>query len=136
MRIVAYCLMPNHWHLLLWPETDRDLSRYLHWVTGTHAHRWRRTTETLGEGAVYQGRFGSTVVLDQLHLLSVWRYIERNPVEAGLTRRCEEWPWSSAAHLVGRHSDLTLDAGPIARPPDWLAIVNRELDVLAPFESV
>ncbi len=84
---------------------------------------------------MYQGRFGSTAVLDQLHLLSVWLYIERNPVEAGLTLRCEEWPWSSAAHGVRRYSDLTLDAGPISRPPNWLAIANRDLDVLAPVED-
>jgi putative transposase len=79
MRIIAYCLMPNHWHLLLWPEHDGDLSRFLHWITGTHGHRWRRFTRTQGEGAVYQGRFGSRRVLDQPHLFEVWRYIERNP---------------------------------------------------------
>lgn len=133
MRIIAYCLMPNHWHLLLWPEQDGDLSRFLQWVTGTHGRRWRRRTSTQGEGAVYQSRFGSTRVLDDLHLLSVWRYIERNPVEAGLASRCEDWPWSSAAHVSGRISKLSLDGGPITRPPDWLGIVNRPCHVVEPF---
>jgi putative transposase len=128
MRIIAYCLMPNHWHLLLWPEHDGDLSRFLHWITGTHGHRWRRFTRTQGEGAVYQGRFGSRRVLDQPHLLEVWRYIERNPVEAGLTSRCEDWRWSSASLLRSTASDLTLDPGPIGRPSNWLTIVNRSSD--------
>jgi putative transposase len=126
MRILAYCLMPNHWHLLLWPEQDSDVSRFLHWVTGTHALRWRRQTNTHGQGAVYQGRFGCTHALDSHDLLEVWRYIERNPVEASLVVQCEDWLWSSASE---RSRVLVLDSGPIPRPPDWLRIVNRSVDV-------
>jgi putative transposase len=124
MRIIAYCLMSNHWHLLLWPEGDHDLSRYMHWFTTSHAAAWRRKTRTKGDGAVYQSRFFALPIADSLHLLTVWRYIERNPVEAKLVTRAEEWPWSSASYLLGRPRDLELDAGPCARPRDWLRLVN------------
>ncbi len=132
MRIIAYCLMPNHWHLLLWPEREGELSRFLHWVTGTHACRWRRATTTQGEGAVYQGRFQAKGVSDLLHLLTVWRYVERNPVRAGLVTRAEDWDWSSAGHLTGRSTALTLDVGPISRPAEWLEIVNQGGDTIVP----
>jgi putative transposase len=125
MRIVGFCLMPNHWHLILWPKHDGDLSRFLHWVTGTHGRRWRRSTGTEGEGAVYQSRFKAVGVSDLHHLLTVWCYVERNPLRAGLVSKAEEWPWSSAAHFSKPSTGLVLDAGPVSRPQDWLAILNQ-----------
>jgi putative transposase len=129
MRIVSYCLMVNHWHLLLWPECDGDLSRFLHWVTGTHANRWRRDTSTQGQGAVYQSRFRACGIVDLVHFLRVCRYIERNPVEAKMVRRAEEWPWSSAAQRAGANCELPMDDGPMPLPRDWLSIVNHERDL-------
>jgi putative transposase len=125
MRIIAYCLMPNHWHLLLWPKEDGDLSLYVGWVTNTHAQRFRRGTDTIGQGAVYQSRFQAVGVKDPIHLLDVWRYVERNPVKAGLVQRAEEWNWSSAASQRLGRRDLVLDDGPVSRPREWLAIVNH-----------
>lgn len=130
MRIIAYCLMVNHWHLLLWPEHDGDVSRFLHWVTGTHANQWRRETSTQGQGAVYQSRFRAMGILDLLHFLRVCRYIERNPVEANLVQRAEDWQWSSAAQRAGAETDLPMDDGPMPLPPDWIAIVNHERDLV------
>ena len=126
VRIICYCLMPNHWHLLLWPQADGQLSKYLHWVTGTHAARWRRRSNTVGQGAVYQSRFRHVPVRDYVQLLATWRYIERNPVGGRLASRAELWEWSSAAHLIRTKPELRLDNGPIARPVDWLEIVNQE----------
>ena len=128
MRIIAYCLMPNHWHLLLWPAQDGDLSNFLHWVTGTHAQRFRKATNTVGQGAVYQSRFAAVGVTDLLHLLNVWRYIERNPIQAGLVERAEGWPWSSAVHILGAHNGLILDPAPVSRPLEWLTIINQDVD--------
>jgi putative transposase len=136
MRIIAYCLMPNHWHLLLWPEGDNDLSRYLHWVTGTHARRFRRATGTVGQGAVYQSRFEAVGVTDLIHLLSVWRYVERNPVRAHLVERAEDWKWSSATDSRRGSSDLSLDVAPISRPREWLTIVNQETEAAELIESI
>jgi putative transposase len=124
MRITAYCLMPNHWHLLLWPERDGELSKFMHWLTGAHAAQWRRVTRSQGEGAVYQSRFTAVAVIDLPHLFTVWRYVERNPVEAGLVSHAEDWPWSSAAQWNNPLPDLPLDLAPIARPLEWSAIVN------------
>jgi putative transposase len=117
--------MPNHWHFLLWPERDGELSKFMHWLTGTHAGRWRRDTMSQGEGAVYQGRFTGVPVENVRQLLTAWRYVERNPVEAGLVSQAEDWPWSSAGQWSNPSPDLVLDSPPIARPTDWLSLVNR-----------
>jgi REP-associated tyrosine transposase len=122
MRIIAYCLMPNHWHFLLWPEEDGHLSRFMHWLTTTHAGRWRRDSVTKGEGAVYQSRFSAVVVGDLHHLFKAWCYVERNPVEAGLVVQAQDWPWSSATESSNTSERLSLDVAPIPRPP--LSFVN------------
>jgi putative transposase len=123
VRIIAYCLMFNHWHFLLWPLADDVLSLFLKRLTEAHAAEWRRETKTVGQGAVYQARFWDTPTLDHFHLLAAWRYIERNPVEAGLVARAEDWPWSSAS-TVPRNRPLKVDLGPVPRPANWLEIVN------------
>jgi putative transposase len=122
MRIIAYCWMPNHWHFLLWPEKDGQLSRFMHWLTTTHATRWRIHSKTIGQGAVYQSRFTAVPVHHPFELVRVWRYVERNPVEAGLVIRAEEWPWCSAAPLGEQSLHLSVDSPPIPRPP--LSLIN------------
>ncbi len=131
MRIIAYCLMPNPWHLLLWPEHDGDLSPFLQWITAMHAQRFRKATNTIGQGAVYQSRFDAVGVTDLIHLLTVWRYVERNPVKASLVKRAEEWNWSSAAHIPDGPDELRLDPAPISRPPEWLTIINQDVEPLS-----
>ncbi len=95
VRIAAYCLMPNHWHLLLWPRTDGELSDVMRWITVTHTQRWHAHRHTSGTGPVYQGRFKSFPVQTDEHFLTVARYVERNAVRAALVSRAEEWQWSS-----------------------------------------
>ena len=70
-RIAAYCLMPNHWHLLLWPRHDGELSDVLLWITVTHTQRWHAHHHTAGTGPVYQGRFKSFPVQTDAHFLTV-----------------------------------------------------------------
>jgi putative transposase len=123
VRIIAYCLMFNHWHFLVWPLADNVLSSFMKSITEAHASEWRRETKTVGQGAVYQARFWASPMLDPLHLLAAWRYIERNPVEAGLVARAEDWPWSSASRDRPNRV-LTVDLGPVPRPANWLEIVN------------
>jgi putative transposase len=117
MRLLAYVLMPNHWHLVLWPETDVAVSAYVKWLAGTHAchfnHRYGYT------GAVYQSRFRSVAIYDSLQLLRVLRYVEANPVRAGLAPRAEQWPWSS----VSQTSDIVLTPSPVSRPARWLELL-------------
>ncbi len=128
IRILAYCLMPNHWHLVLWPEEDGQLSKFLQWLTATHARRWRMNRQSVGVGYVYQDRFKSFPVEDDEHLLIVCRYVERNPLTAKLVRRAEQWRWSSLWRRVqqDRRAMRWLARWPV-RPSslaEWLALVN------------
>jgi len=79
MRICGYCIMSNHWHLLLWPRGDGDLSEFMRWISLTHTQRYHASHGTVGIGHLYQGRFKSFPVQDDYHYLTVLRYIETNP---------------------------------------------------------
>ena len=127
MRLLAYVLMPNHWHFVLWPETDAAVSAYVKWLAGTHACHFNRRYGY--SGAVYQSRFRSVAIYDSIQLLRVLRYVEANPVRAGLAARAEEWPWSSVSR---RASDVVLAPSPIPRPAGWLELLaNPDLDLIA-----
>jgi putative transposase len=121
MRLLAYCIMPNHWHLVVWPRHDGDLSRFMNWLTLTHTQRWHQHRHTVGEGHVYQGRFKSFPVETSEYFLTLCRYVERNPVRAGLVERVERWRWSSA----GANGTVPLHEWPMARPRDWCHWVNE-----------
>ena len=137
IRIAAYCLMPNHWHLLLWPRHDGELSEVLRWITVTHTQRWHAHHHTAGTGPVYQGRFKSFPVQNDEHFLTVARYVERNALRAKLVTRAEDWQWSSIWRWAQNDNTLTtwLSDWPVERPRDWLARVNRPQS-LAELESL
>jgi putative transposase len=126
MRLLSFCLMPNHWHLVLWPRADGQLSRFMHWLTMTHTQRWRHTRKLVGLGPLYQGRFRAFAVEADDHYLTLCRYVERNPLRAGLVKRAQDWTWSSL------HVRLSGDDGrrgllspwPVDEPQDWLDWVN------------
>jgi putative transposase len=127
MRLLAYCVMPNHWHLVVWPRKDGDLSRFVGWLSFTHTLRWHAHRHSAGTGHVYQGRFKSFPVQEDDHFLTLCRYVERNALRAGLVRRAELWRWCS---LWRRESGSAaeraiLTAWPISRPRRWLEIVNK-----------
>src|SRR5262245_60182922 len=126
MRLLAYCVMPNHWHLVLWPRQDGDLSRFMNWLTLTHTQRWHQHRHSVGEGHVYQGRFKSFPVETNEYLLAVCRYVERNPVRAELVKYAEQWRWSSAAHSGRPQQSVPLSEWPIERPRDWQQVVNTD----------
>src|SRR5881398_2079527 len=90
IRIAAYCLMLNHWHFVLWPRDDGELSEVMRWITVTHTQRWHAHRESFGDGPVYQGRFKSFPVQTDEHFLTVARYVERNALRAELVERVEE----------------------------------------------
>ena len=91
MRLLAYCLMPNHWHLVAWPREDKELSRFTGWLTLTHTQRWHAHRGTTGTGHLYQGRFKSFPVQSDAHFLTVCRYVERNALRANLVACAEDW---------------------------------------------
>ena len=124
IRLLAYSLMPNHFHLVLWPRHDGELSDFLHWLTLTHTMRWHAHYHSSGTGPLYQGRFKSFPIQEDDHLFTVCRYVERNPLRAQLVPRAEAWPWSSLARRAeGRGLDL-LDGWPLPVPLDWRERVN------------
>ena len=96
MRILAFCIMPNHWHLILYPKTEETLSQCMRWITHTHTQRYHAHYHTVGYGHLYQGRYKSFPVQDDEYFLEVCRYVERNPIRAGLVKKIEDWQWSSA----------------------------------------
>jgi putative transposase len=126
MRTLAYCVMPNHWHLVLWPRRDGDLSRFLAWVTLTHTQRWHAHRRSAGAGHLYQGRFKSFPVQGDEHFLTVCRYVERNALRAQLVLRAEEWRWSSLwRRTVGpRPGTAWLAEWPVPQPRHWVEWVN------------
>lgn len=125
-RILAYCLMPNHVHLVMVPDREDGLRAVLgeaHRRYSRHVNRredWR--------GHLWQERFYSSV-MDERHLLAAVRYVELNPVRAGLCGQACEWPWSSAAaHLDGRDDDLVSVAPMRERISDWEGYLQEDVD--------
>ncbi len=128
--LLAYCLMPNHWHLVVQAQDATNLSTWMQWVTVTHTHRWHACRGTAGEGPLYQGRFKSFPIEEETHLLTVCRYVEANALRAGLAKRAEAWRWSSLWAWRQRDSLLhrRLSDWPVDRPRNWLALVNDGVD--------
>ena len=120
MRLVGYCVMPNHFHFVLWPREDGDLSRYMQWLLTAHVRRYHRINGT--EGRVWQGRFKAFPIEQDDHLLTVLRYTERNPLRANMVDSAEKWLWSS---LGPNRIDRADDCLPVALPENWLDWVNE-----------
>jgi putative transposase len=130
MRILGYCLMPNHWHLVLWPLDDGDLARFMQRLMTTHVRRWHLYRQSVGSGHLYQGTYKSFPIESDDHLLTVLRYVERNPVRPTLVARAEHWRWSSMWRWLypdDNPNGPDLCPWPIPRPRDWKARVNRAL---------
>ena len=137
MRILSYCLMPNHWHFVLWPEADGDLGRFMQRLTITHVTRWQKNYNMVGYGHMYQGRFKSFPVDSDDYFYQVMRYTERNALRANLVSRAEEWQWGSLwirPYGSPEHRSMLSD-WPVRRPRKWVQYVNEpasdsELDAI------
>ncbi len=125
--LLTYCLMSNHWHLVLRPRTDESLGRLMGWVGVTHVRRHHEHYRTRGGGHLYQGRFKSFPVQDDAHFLTVCRYVEANARRAGLVERAQDWAWSGLHARRCRSKPFQLSGWPVARPRDWTRSVNRLL---------
>ena len=124
MRLLSFCLMSNHFHLVLWPRDDGDLSRYMQWLLTSHVRRYHRQRGGRSSGHVWQGRFKAFPIQQDVHLLTAMRYVERNPLRANLVKRAEEWPWSSAWRGQPKHPAGLLADGPVDLPREWLRRLN------------
>jgi putative transposase len=124
VKIIAYCLMPNHWHFVVICERIAHLSKWMHWVESTHANRWNGAHGTRGTGAVYQDRFKAVPVQKNRSVVRVCRYVERNALRSGLVGSSELWRWSSLYATCNNCVVIPLDEWPIPRPDNWREVVN------------
>ncbi|USN87567.1 MAG: transposase [Candidatus Nomurabacteria bacterium] len=128
--LLAYCVMPNHWHMVLQPKQDGDMQKFIGWLSNTHTRRWHVTKDTIGQGHLYQGRYKSFICEQDHHLLTVLRYVERNAKKANLVKKAEDWQWSS----VWRRENGTLEQKkilsnwPISIPRDYLNLLNKPMN--------
>ena len=122
MRLVGYCLMTNHFHLVLWPHGDGDLSRWMQWLMTAHVRRYHLHYKRSGH--VWQGRFKAFPIQDDEHYLTVLRYVERNPLRANLVEQSQDWKWSSLNPTQRSGPVGLLSEGPVAKPAEWTRFVN------------
>ncbi len=134
MRILAYTLMPNHWHLVLHPRKDGDLALFMHWLTTSHTRKHQVKNKTIGSGHLYQGRYKSFLVDTDSYFLSAVKYVERNPVRAKLSERCEDWRWGSAwRRMNGTGKQKKLLSPPLVPFPEkygvWINTPEKEEEI-------
>ena len=129
VELFSYALMPNHYHLVLRPLVDGEMSRFMGWLGGTHTKRYHSHYHTRGQGHLYQARYKSFPIQDDGHFLTVCRYVERNGLRAGLVERAEQWQWGSLWRWLQRPEPdpKLLTAWPIPRLSNWVARVNQPL---------
>jgi putative transposase len=142
MRILGYVVMSNHWHFVIWPKrgAGEQVSEFFRWLSVTHAQRWHSHHGTCGMGHVYQGRFKSFPIATDEHLLAVLRYVERNPVRAGITEWAEDYRWGSLYRRTHELPDsLLLSDPPVPLGRAWTQHVNQpqsEAEILAIADSI
>ena len=126
MRLCAYCLMSNHWHLVVWPQQDGDLPAFMQQLTNTHVKRWKEHRHEIGYGHLYQGRYKCFPVETDDYFYQVVRYVERNALRANLVERAEAWPWSSLRRAEREAPAFPiLSTWPLPRPAEWAQFVNQ-----------
>ncbi len=129
MRLLAYVIMPNHWHLILYPKKDTDMGAFMHWLTTTHVRQQRAKTKSIGHGHLYQGTYKSFPIEEDQHCTTVIRYVEQNPLRAKMVKRAEDWKWGSLyRRMRGNKEDKKLLAKlPTTLPSNYLTSVNTVL---------
>ncbi len=125
IRLLAYCLMPNHWHMVLWPKSDGEMTEFLRWLTLTHSQRLHAHRRTTGYGHIYQGRFKCFPIQEGESLLKAVRYVERNALRANLVARAEDWRWCSLWRRINGDKESLLCEWPIDMPSNWVGWVNE-----------
>jgi putative transposase len=129
LRILAWCLMRNHWHFVVWPRDEGEVTDYFRWLSHTHAMRWHVAHNTVGRGHLYQGRFKAFPVQEDEHFYTLCRYVERNALKAQAVERAEDWRWGSlwAWRKGSERLKALLSDWPVPRPRNWTALVNQPL---------
>ena len=121
--IFAFCLMPNHVHLVVRPAADGDVTRWMQWLFTTHARHYHAKHGTTGH--VWQGRYKHVPVQSDHHLLTVMRYVERNAMRAKLVSRAQDWRWGSLNWRDCNRTPPMLANSPTPLPSAWTEFVNQ-----------
>jgi putative transposase len=124
-RLLAYVLMPNHFHFIIWPREAGEISAYMRWLMNAHVRHYHQHYGTTGYGHIYQGRYKAFHIQTDRYLLNALIYVEANAYRAGLVTRAEDWLWSSAN--ARREDRPEISAWPIERPVDWSDYLNQPL---------
>ena len=125
--LIAFCVMSNHWHLVIGPTGTPSLSRLMHWVETTHAVRLHTHRKTVGEGPIYQGRYKAHLIEEAGGLVRICRYVERNALTAGLVKRAQDWPWGSLAERRRMEPALPLTGADFLSSDAWIHLVNAPM---------
>lgn len=125
VELHAFCLMPNHFHLLLVPQKEKSLSQFMQWVMTSHVRYYHKKHHTSGH--VWQGRFKSFIVEKESYYLTLLRYIEANACRAHLVEKAEDWPYGSLHERLGKKPQR-LDAAYMDLPVDWPDYVNEPME--------
>ena len=130
IQIFSFCIMPNHWHFVLSSENGENIPNFMRWITHTHTQRWHAIYRSIGCGHVYQGRYKSFPIEKDEHFLQVCRYVERNPLRAGIVQKAEDWRWSSlwVRKQGTENQKLLLSFWPIEEPDSYIEWVNTLLN--------
>jgi putative transposase len=110
--------MPNHFQLVVWTTGEGDRGQWMQWLMTSHVRRHHRQYHSSGQ--VWHGRFKAFPIQEDDYLRTVLRYVERNPLRAGLVDKTEDWDWSSL-----KRSAAWLDPGPAPRGKRWIEEINR-----------
>lgn len=125
VEILGYCLMPNHFHMVLSPLQAEDLSKWMQWLMTSHVRRYHQHYKSAGH--IWQGRFKSFLVQTDNHFLMVLRYVEANPVRACIVRSACDWQWSSHNETIGKKTKMLVAELPINLPTDWCKYVDEPI---------
>lgn len=123
LPVLAACLMPNHVHLVVTPQADKDVTKWMHWLFTTHSRHYNDKHGKVGH--VWQGRFKASMAQCDQHLMTVVRYVERNALRAGLVETAEDWPWGSLNWRMATRPPFDLAPMPIELPSWWPGFVNQ-----------
>lgn len=124
MRILAYCIMRNHFHLLLWPHQGCDLPNFMQLLMNTHIGRYLRHYPPASPGHIYQSRYTNSIVEPGAAVLRVAKYVEANALNAGIVKRAEDYRWSSASPHALEEERPILAEWPVAKPKEWSTLLN------------
>ena len=125
VKLFAYCLMPDHFHMIVLPGKAEHLSKWMQWIMTSYVRRYHHDYGT--NGHLWQGRFKSFIVQQDEHLITLMRYVEANPERAGLVNTSKEWYWSSHRETLGKRLRTVIDELPIGLPKAWESCVHTML---------